>query len=133
MNRAALGGGTSAGSYLSGLVVLPEQLVPLDDGLGALLPRHVALLAHRLHVAARLAQLLLRLRLVPHLVAVLLQQLVALAQGPVPVHQGRVQLLQRADAPGRTWVGRVRIAGGRSRVILCIYHALHCFESTAYL
>lgn len=79
--------------YLSGLIVLPQQLVPLNDGLRPLLAGHVALLPDHLNVLARLTQLLLSLGLVLHLMAVLLQQLVPLADGPVAVHQGGVQLL----------------------------------------
>lgn len=79
--------------YLSGLVVFSKQLIPLNDGLGPLLARHVPLLPDHLDVLAGLAQLLLGFCFVLHFVAVLLQQLVPLADGPVPVHQWRVQLL----------------------------------------
>lgn len=73
--------------YLSGLVILAQQLVPLDDGLGAFFASHVPFLSHRLDVFTGLAQLLLGLGFVLHLVAVFLQQLALLTDGTVPVHQ----------------------------------------------
>lgn len=91
----------SSDIYLSGLIVFSEQLIPLNDGLCSLLAGHIPLLPDRLDVLAGLAQLLLGLSFVLHLMAILLQQLIPLADGPVTVHQWRVQLLSQNKRQNR--------------------------------